>query len=382
MRSSPDSALPGVSPETSESQVTRLPAIAVTIGDPAGIGPEISLKAVFNREVLSICRPVLIGDADYLQEWAVRFGVEGRLRIISKAEEIAESPAGPLVLSPLGSLSLDATDTDLPDSELEGSPLVCGVAMGCEQPRAGALAAASIELAVTLCVTGRVAAMATAPINKRSLALAGIPFPGHTEFLAHLTSCDDYAMTFIAPRLRVALLTTHVALRDVPGLVRRAPLEKLIRLVDRELKSYGIGRPRIAVAGINPHAGEGGLFGDEEDREMVPAILQCRSESIDVSGPYPGDTVFVRAVKGEFDLVISCYHDQGLIPVKCLAFGEAVNVTFGLPIIRTSVDHGTAFDIAGRGVADEASMITAIRLAAELAVMKSAGRDQMTMRDP
>ena len=152
--------------------------------------------------------------------------------------------------------------------------------------------------------------------------------------------------------------------------MQRTALGRLIRLVDRELKSYGIERPRIALAGINPHAGEGGLFGDEEDREMVPAIAQCRSESIDVSGPYPGDTIFLRAARGEFDLVISCYHDQGLIPIKCLAFGEAVNVTLGLPIIRTSVDHGTAFDIAGRGLADEASMIAAIRLAAQLAGLK------------
>ena len=372
MRSSPDSGSPATVPvgvDIANRQPTLLPAIAVTIGDPAGIGPEISLKAAFSPEVLSVCRPVLIGDPEYLQEWAVRFGLPGILRVVSRPAEIAASSTGSLLLAPhnAGVTSLRACKDD---SSSDGQQLVNCIAMGREQQLAGALAAASIEAAVALCLAGEVAAMATAPINKKSLAMAGVPFPGHTEFLAHLTSCEDYAMAFIAPRLRVALLTTHVALRDVPGLVQRTALGRLIRLVDRELKSYGIERPRIALAGINPHAGEGGLFGDEEDREMVPAIAQCRSESIDVSGPYPGDTIFLRAARGEFDLVISCYHDQGLIPIKCLAVGEAVNVTLGLPIIRTSVDHGTAFDIAGRGLADEASMIAAIRLAAQLAGLK------------
>ena len=174
-------------------------------------------------------------------------------------------------------------------------------------------------------------------------------------------------MAFVAPGLRVALLTIHVALADVPRLVKRSGLERLIRLVDRELRKYGISRPRIAVAGINPHAGEGGMFGFEEEQEMRPAIDFCRaSGEIEVSGPYPGDTVFVRASRGEFDIVISCYHDQGLIPIKCLAFNEAVNVTLGLPFIRTSVDHGTAFDIAGKGIANASSMIAAIRLALEM----------------
>ena len=379
MRSSPDSVSPAtvqVGADVANPQPSLLPAIAVTIGDPAGIGPEISLKAAFSPEVLSVCRPVLIGDPEYLQEWTVRFGLPGSLRVVSRPAEIAVSPTGPLLLASYnaGVTSVRTGETSLrackDDSGSDGQQLVHCIAMGREQQLAGALAAASIEAAVALCLAGEVAAMATAPINKKSLAMAGVPFPGHTEFLAHLTSCEDYAMAFIAPRLRVALLTTHVPLHDVPGLVQRTALGRLIRLVDRELKSYGIERPRIALAGINPHAGEGGLFGDEEDREMVPAIDQCRSESIDVSGPYPGDTIFLRAARGEFDLVISCYHDQGLIPIKCLAFGEAVNVTFGLPIIRTSVDHGTAFDIAGRGLADEASMIAAIRLAAQLAGLK------------
>jgi 4-hydroxythreonine-4-phosphate dehydrogenase len=209
--------------------------------------------------------------------------------------------------------------------------------------------------------------MATAPINKKSLYLAGYPFPGHTEFLAELTRTDEFAMAFITPMLRVALLTTHVPLADVPGYVKKSRMENLIRLVYRELTAYGLERPRIAVAALNPHGGEGTLFGFEEASEMIPAIESCREfDGIDVSGPHSGDTVFLRAAHGEFDIVISCYHDQGLIPVKCLSFGEAVNVTLGLPFIRTSVDHGTAFDIAGQGKADHSSMVAAIKLAAEL----------------
>jgi 4-hydroxythreonine-4-phosphate dehydrogenase len=210
-----------------------------------------------------------------------------------------------------------------------------------------------------------------APISKKALSLAGYPFPGHTEFLAHLASCDDFAMAFVAPSLRVALLTTHVSLAQVPSLVKKQDLERLIRLVDRELRKFGFTRPRIALAAINPHAGEGGLFGSEEENEMRPAVEACRAAGeIDVSGPFPGDTVFVRASRGEFDIVISCYHDQGLIPIKCLSFNEAVNVTIGLPFIRTSVDHGTAFDIAGQGIANHASMIAAVRLAIDLCLKR------------
>jgi 4-hydroxythreonine-4-phosphate dehydrogenase len=239
--------------------------------------------------------------------------------------------------------------------------------MGREQAECGRAAAQFIETATHLCLSGQLDAMTTAPINKKSLHLAGYHFPGHTEFLANLTQTDEFAMTFITPMLRVSLLTTHVPLADVPNYVKRSALERLIRLVHRELIAYGFDHPRIAVAALNPHGGEGTLFGFEEATEMIPAIEFCREQGgIEVSGPYSGDTVFVRAARGEFDIVISCYHDQGLIPVKCLSFGEAVNVTFGLPFIRASVDHGTAFDIAGQGRADHSSMVAAIKLAAEL----------------
>jgi 4-hydroxythreonine-4-phosphate dehydrogenase len=342
------------------SSLSLRPRVGITVGDPAGIGPEIATRAAIRPEVLAVCRPVLIGDPQPLREWATRSGFTRELRILAPAATAPDLLEAPLILEP---------DYSWPPGS--GEPSREPIEMGREQPLAGHRAAAAIVTAVEGCLAGRLEAMATAPISKTSLAMAGIQFPGHTEFLAHLTGCDDYAMTFIAPRLRVALLTTHVPLARVPGLVRRADLERLIRLVDRELRRYGIEHPRIALAGINPHAGEGGLFGDEEQREMVPAIASCRDAGIDVGGPFPGDTIFVRAARGEFDLVISCYHDQGLIPVKCFSFGEAVNVTLGLPIIRTSVDHGTAFDIAGQGIADESSMVAAICLAAELSRQRS-----------
>jgi 4-hydroxythreonine-4-phosphate dehydrogenase len=330
------------------------------MGDPAGIGPEIAVRATVRPEVLSICRPVLIGDETCLQGWVARCGPWSSLRLVERATDLPAEVDAPFILPtpPTG----------------ESVPIVTGI----DQPAAGLAAAAAIRLAVDGCQGGGLEAMTTAPISKAAFSLAGIRFPGHTEFLAHLTGCDDFAMAFISPQLRVALLTTHLPLAAVPGQVRREPLEKLIRLVDRELKGYGMAQPRLALAGINPHAGEGGLFGDEEAREMMPAVARCQAAGIDIRGPFPGDTVFVRAVRGEFDLVISCYHDQGLIPIKCFSFGEAVNVTLGLPVIRTSVDHGTAFDIAGRGVADPSSLVAAIRLAADLAQRRRATTSRET----
>jgi len=216
-------------------------------------------------------------------------------------------------------------------------------------------------------MSGDVAAVATAPINKEALRLAGLPWNGHTDLLAHLTGATHAAMMFFSDELRVVLATVHVSLAEVPALLTQRLMEQTIGLTARELPLFDKVPPRIAVAGLNPHAGEHGLFGREEETVIAPAIACCRAKGIDVSGPFPADTVFVRARKGEFDVVVACYHDQGLIPVKLVAFGRAVNVTLGLPIIRTSVDHGTAFDIAGKGVADAGSMIEAVMLAARLA---------------
>jgi len=325
----------------------RKPRIGITIGDPSGIGPEVCLKAVESEEVLNVCAPVLIGDAQYLAHWARVFDLRRGFDVVNAGNNLPN-------------------DSDLPVIyHLNNTP--GSIELGKEQAASGKAAGEFIEAAAALCQSGQLDAITTAPINKRSLFLAGYPFPGHTEFLAALTRTEDFAMTFISPALRVSLLTTHVALTEVSSYVKKPELERLIRLVHRELVVYGFDSPRIAVAALNPHGGEGTLFGFEEASEMIPAIEACRTTGgIEVSGPHSGDTVFLRAARGEFDIVISCYHDQGLIPVKCLSFGEAVNVTFGLPFIRTSVDHGTAFDIAGTGRANPSSMIAAIKLAAEL----------------
>jgi 4-phospho-D-threonate 3-dehydrogenase / 4-phospho-D-erythronate 3-dehydrogenase len=286
----------------------RVPRIALTVGDPAGVGPELVEKARRHPAVLAACEPVVYGPPDLA----------------------AFAP---------GTLSAEA----------------------------GRAAHDAIVRAVEDAVARRVDAIATAPINKEAWALAGLPWRGHTELLAHLTGTRRVAMMFYSQPLRVVLATVHVALADVPRLITREGLADLIRLAASQLPRFGFPRPRLALAGLNPHAGEHGVIGSEDDAVLRPAVEDCRARGIDVDGPFPADTLFVRAVRGEFDAVVACYHDQGLIPIKMAAFGKAVNVTIGLPIIRTSVDHGTAFDIAGTGKADPGSLIEAILLAARLA---------------
>jgi 4-hydroxythreonine-4-phosphate dehydrogenase len=291
--------------------------------------------------------PVVVGDAQELAHQARRLNLVCGLPIFNLGEEI---PA------------------DLDEPAIYNLANVHGpVEMGVEAAVCGKAAGEYIEAGVGLCMSGQVDAISTAPINKKALFLGGYSYPGHTEFLAHLTGIDDYAMAFVAPGLRVVLLTTHLPLVDAIQQVQKAAIERKIRLTHNELQRWGIERPRIAVAAVNPHGAEGGLFGIEESSEILPAIESCyEGDGIEVSGPYSADTIFLRASRGEFDAVISCYHDQGLIAIKCLSFGEAINVTLGLPFIRTSVDHGTAFDIAGRGIAEHSSMVAAVLLAAEL----------------
>jgi 4-hydroxythreonine-4-phosphate dehydrogenase len=249
---------------------------------------------------------------------------------------------------------------------LFGPPTGATFPPGVLSAEAGRASYEAIVRAVEAAQRGEVAAIATAPINKEAFRLAGLRWAGHTDLLAELTGARHVAMLFHSDALRVVLATIHIALADVPRALTTATLESTIALTARELPRFGVVRPRIAVAGLNPHAGEHGLFGREEQMVIAPAIAGACSQGLDVSGPFPADTLFVRAARGEFDVVVACYHDQGLIPVKLLAFGQAVNVTLGLPIIRTSVDHGTAFDIAGKGVADAGSMIQAVLLAARL----------------
>jgi 4-hydroxythreonine-4-phosphate dehydrogenase len=317
------------------------------MGDPAGIGPEVVLKAVAEPEVQKACVPVIIGDAQMLAHTARTLDLQCGYDIIRKEESFPEHLNEPAIFH------LDN--------------IVGFIEPGIESGAAGKAAAGYIEAAVELCAAGSIDAIATAPINKRALFLGGYSFPGHTEFLAHLTRSEEYAMAFVAANLRIVLLSTHVPLSEAIRMVERDRLVKVINLTNRELHRWGMERPRLAVAALNPHGAEGGLFGVEEASEIVPAIEACRQlDDINVHGPYSADTVFLRASRGEFDAVIACYHDQAMIPVKCLSFGEAVNVTLGLPFIRTSVDHGTAFDIAGKGVAEHSSMVAAIKLAAEL----------------
>lgn len=326
------------------------------MGDPAGIGPEVVLKAAAEEEVNSICVPIIIGNAQVLAHNARTLDLQCGYEIVRHGESLPEKIEAPLIYH------IDS---------LSGF-----VEPGIESGAAGKAAASYIEASVELCASGAIDAIATAPINKRALFLGGYSFPGHTEFLASLTGTEDYAMGFVAANLRVVLLSTHVPLSEAIRLVRRERIEKTIRLADRELHRWGIDRPRLAVAALNPHGAEGGLFGIEEVSEMGPAIEACRAmDGINVRGPFSADTIYLRASRGEFDAVIACYHDQAMIPVKCLSFGEAVNVTLGLPFIRTSVDHGTAFDIAGKGIAEHSSMIAAIKLAAELSLKSGeAGR--------
>ncbi|MGI9165798.1 MAG: 4-hydroxythreonine-4-phosphate dehydrogenase PdxA [Pyrinomonadaceae bacterium] len=326
-----------------------LPRIAITMGDPAGIGPEVVLKAIAEEEIRRICIPVIIGDAQLLAHTARTLDLQCGYDIVREGEPIPEHLTDPVIfhLDNIGGF----------------------IEPGIESGAAGKAAAGYIEAAVQLCAAGSVDAIATAPINKRALFLGGYSFPGHTEFLAHLTGSEEYAMAFVAANLRIVLLSTHVPLAEAIRMVERDRIMRVINLTHRELKRWGLEQPRLAVAALNPHGAEGGLFGIEEASEIAPAIEACHGvEGINVHGPFSADTVFLRASRGEFDAVIACYHDQAMIPVKCLSFGEAVNVTLGLPFIRTSVDHGTAFDIAGKGLAEHSSMVAAIKLAADLSM--------------
>jgi 4-hydroxythreonine-4-phosphate dehydrogenase len=320
------------------------PVVGITIGDAAGIGPEISLKAAAEPEVRRQCRPVLIGDRRYLQTAAQQFEIGIELTDFSDDD------------SPLASSVEVIHAGSLPER----------VDVGIDNAVSGRASAECIVKAVELCSQGKLDAIATAPISKKAISLGGYNYPGHTEFLAELTGTHDFAMSFFADRLRVVLLSTHLSLRTAIDLVRTENLVEIIRFADAQLSALLGRRVSIAVAGLNPHASEQGMFGDEEALEIIPAVSECRANGIDVHGPFSPDTIFLRGYQGEFDAVVACYHDQATIAVKSLSFGSSVNVTLGLPIIRTSVDHGTAYDIAGKGTADASSMKAAVKLAGEL----------------
>jgi 4-hydroxythreonine-4-phosphate dehydrogenase len=318
------------------------PRIALTMGDPAGVGPELVLRALSDPSLADVCDMTVVGDRGALDFWS-------QCLSLPVADEVAE--VGGRHLTPV-----------------PGRP----------EPVGAASSLRSIEAAARMCEAGEADAMVTAPVSKSAISSSGREFSGHTEFLAELTGAAGYLMTFVHGRTRIALATTHLPLSRVPGALTARLLEGKLVTLDRGLRDwFGIEEPRIAVAALNPHAGEGGAFGDEEERVIAPAIRAAQVLGIRAKGPFPADSVFLDRASGAtrargasppFDATLAMYHDQGTIAAKLLGSGESVNVTLGLPIVRTSVDHGTAFDIAGQGVARTGSMVAAVRLAAEIAV--------------
>jgi len=306
----------------------RRPLVGVTMGDPAGIGPEIVAKALAEPDVYRVSRPLVVGD----------------LRTIAK------------IVSDLANVD------------------VAALRMGVIQPEAGRAAGQAIERAIRLAQAGEIDAIATAPLNKEALWAAGYPYPGHTEMLAELTGSRESLTMFVIGALRIFFLTRHLSLRDAIDQVTRTRVAATLAVMAQVLAGLGIDAPRIVVAGLNPHAGEGGKMGREEIEEIAPGVEDARRTGLDVSGPVPADSVFHLAADGRFDAVLSLYHDQGHIAAKMTDFYKTVSVTTGLPFVRTSVDHGTAFDIAGKGVASAVSMVEAIRVAAELTAR---GRERM-----
>jgi 4-hydroxythreonine-4-phosphate dehydrogenase len=331
--------------------------LAITLGDATGIGPEIVAKTLCDPRVMHEHPAFVLGAAPVLERAVHAWAPQARVRRIASVSAHVPRPDCIDVLD-LGELP------DLPD--LPNLP------HGRLDARAGRAAFRAIETGIALAMAGEIAGLCTAPIHKEALAMAGVPFPGHTEMLSVLSGSEDTAMMLVSPQLRTMLVTVHCSLGEAIRLISKSRVLRVIRLAHRSLLDMGINKPRIAVAGLNPHAGEGGLFGHEDLNAIAPAIVEARDEGLDVSGPHPGDTVFMQARRGRYDIVIAMYHDQGLIPIKLLGVEDGVNVTVGLPFVRTSPDHGTAFDIAGQGIADPASLHAALRLAHELARARAA----------
>lgn len=336
----------------------KLPVIGISAGDPAGIGAEVTVKALADPAIRKICRPVIVGDATVIEDAIARCDLKEKIHVI---ENPAQGLYQPGTVDVIDLKALAPGDHQY----------------GVESAAQGRAAYEYIAKNIDLALAGQVDATVTAPINKAALNKAGFHFAGHTEIYADKTGTRDYSMMLADKNFRVAHVSTHVSLREACDRVKKDRVLKVIRLSNEALKKMDIAKPRIAVAGLNPHSGEGGLFGREEIDEIIPAIEAARAEGIDVSGPVPPDTVFTKMAGGLYDLTVVMYHDQGHIPIKMKGFSfdengrmkaaTGVNVTLGLPIIRVSVDHGTAFEIAGEGKASAESMIDSIRLAAELA---------------
>ena len=324
------------------------PLLAVTMGDPSGIGPEVVLKALQHVEVYQRCRPLVLGDRRILERAAGWIGGP------APQYDLVDDPAAGRYASGVVTL------LDLANAAPEDCP------PGAISTASGRAAVDYVLRACDLAMAGAVNAVVTAPLNKEAMHRAGFAYAGHTELLAERTGAPRVSMLLVGPTLRVVHVSTHVALGEAIGRVTKERVEATIDLAQEACQALGMAAPRIAVAGLNPHAGEAGLFGDEEEREILPAVRTARARGLDVSDPQPPDTVFLRAVQGAFDIVVAMYHDQGHIALKLRSGWRAVNITAGLPLVRTSVAHGTAYDIAAKGVADPSSLIEATRLAAKL----------------
>ncbi|MEU6351881.1 4-hydroxythreonine-4-phosphate dehydrogenase PdxA [Streptomyces sp. NPDC047072] len=324
-----------------------LPVVAVTMGDGAGIGPEVVVPALLDPATLRVCRPVVVGDARRLRQAAEIRGITCTVVPVKTPAE-AEFTPGRINVIDLGLLP-----ADLPWGERSAA--------------AGDAAYHYVRVAAELALSGEVDAICTAPLNKEALQAAGHLYPGHTELLAHLTGVEEVSMMLSTPKVKVIHVTTHIGLIDAVNRIEPGLVERTVRRGHEAMVRAGVARPVIGVCGINPHAGENGLFGNgEEESKIVPALEVLRADGIDARGPLPADTAFYLASRGDYDLIVAMYHDQGHGPVKVLGIEAGVNLTVGLPVIRTSVDHGTAFDIAGTGRAEPGSMVEALRQAAEM----------------
>lgn len=327
------------------------PVLGITMGDAAGIGAEIIVKSLADKHLYEIAQPVVIGDKKMMQRALDLLQSPLKINVVTNLDNL-NAKYGTIDL-----VDLDNVPADLPYSQVD--------------PRAGKAAYEYVEKAIQYAMANKIQAVVTAPLNKEALHAGGKMFPGHTEILAQLSGTKDYSMMLVSEKLRVIHVTTHVQLRKACDLVKKERVLTVIKLADENAKMLGFKQPRVAVAGLNPHSGENGMFGDEDRKEIVPAVEAAKQLGINASGPIPPDTVFYRAANlNEFDIVVVMYHDQGHIPIKLLGFDTGVNVTVGLPFIRTSVDHGTAFPIAGKGIADSKSMTESLYLAAQMAQIK------------
>lgn len=321
--------------------------LAIAMGDPGGVGPEIIVKALYSARIQGYCRPIIIGDRCPVEDTITLLRLPVKLRIIQSPEKSRPLRQG---------RTIELIDMGITKKFKKGKPTAEG----------GRVSVNYIRKTVELALGKHVDGIVTAPISKQAVHMAGFKWPGHTEMLAKMTHTKEYAMMFVGGPLKIILVTIHTAFRQVPSLISKDRIVMTLHLAKKACDMLGIKAPKIAVAGLNPHAGEAGLFGDEEIKKITPAIQEALREGVPVSGPFPPDVIFRKAYKGEVDLIVCMYHDQGLIPLKMIAFDKGVNMTVGLPFIRTSPDHGTAYDIAWKGIANPSSMIEAIKLAARL----------------